>query len=58
MLNDITTIANEARAIEQPEKVANDYIELRNCEYKYLEVLTNYVPLLLEKEKFFRSAFM
>ena len=39
------------------EEVAKDYIELRRCEYKYLEVLTNYVPLLLEKEKFFRSTF-
>ncbi len=57
MMNDITTIANEARAIEKPEEVAKDYIELRRCEYKYLEVLTNYVPLLLEKEKFFRSTF-
>lgn len=57
MMNDITTIANEARAIEKPEEVAKDYIELRRCEYEYLEVLTNYVPLLLEKEEFFRSAF-
>ena len=57
MMNDITAIANEARAIEMPEKVAKDYIELRRCEYEYLEVLTNYVPLLLEKEDFFQSAF-
>ena len=57
MMNDITAIANEARAIEMPEKVAKDYIELRRCEYEFLEVLTNYVPLLLEKEDFFQSAF-
>ena len=48
---------NEARAIKKPEEVANDYIELRRREYEYLEVLTNYVSLLLEKEEFFRSAF-
>lgn len=57
MTNKITKIANAARAIEKPEEVAKDYIELRRCEYEYLEVLTNYVPLLLEKEEFFRSAF-
>lgn len=57
MMNDITTIANEARAIEKPGEVAKDYIDLRRCEYAYLEVLTNYVPLLLEREEFFQSAF-
>lgn len=57
MMNEITKIASEARAIKNHVGVAKDYIELKRCEYEYLEVLTNYVPLLLEREEFFQSAF-
>lgn len=57
MIGDITSIANEARALEEPENTAKYYIELKKYEYDYLEVLRSYVPLLLEKEEFFQSAF-
>lgn len=57
MIGDITSIANEARALEEPENAAKYYIELKKYEYDYLEVLRSYVPLLLKKEKFFQSVF-
>lgn len=57
MTDDITSIANEARAIKYQENDAKYYIELKKYEYDYLEVLESYVPRLLEKEEFFQSAF-
>ena len=57
MTGEIEHIANEARELEYPENTAKYYIELKKCEYKYLEILKSYVPLLLEKEEFFQSAF-
>jgi hypothetical protein len=36
---------------------ARNYIELKQYEYKYFEILKSYVPILLDKEEFFTSAF-
>ena len=57
MINDIKTIANEARGVEGRKNSAKYYIDLKKYEYKYLEVLKSYVPRLLKKEEFFQSAF-
>ncbi len=58
MMNRISTIASEARAVGyKGENAAQAYIALKQYQYKYFEVLKTYVPLLLEKEDFFRSAF-
>ena len=52
MINEIQTIANEARSI-----TTQRYISLKQFQYKYFEVLRTYLPLLLAKESFFQSAF-
>ena len=57
MINDIKTIANEARGVEGRKNSAKYYIDLKKYEYKYLEVLKSYGPRLLKKEEFFQSAF-
>lgn len=63
MMNDITSIAVEARALSNQYdnndggNKAKNYVFLKSLEYKYLEVLKSYVPKLLEKEEFFMSAF-
>lgn len=56
--NEITTIANEARMVGYSnDNSARNYIELKQYEYKYFEILKSYVPILLDKEEFFTSAF-
>ena len=58
MINDITSIAAEARAISNTDdNKAKNYAVMKNLEYKYLDVLKSYVPKLLEKEDFFTSVF-
>lgn len=58
MKNEITTLANEARAIgNHGETEYQRYLELKQCEYEYLEILKAYMPVLLSKEDFFKSAF-
>ena len=58
MMDSITTIANEARSVgNHGENSAACYIALKEYQYKYLDVLKSYVPLLLSKESFFKSAF-
>ena len=58
MINSITTIANEARAVgNHGENSAKCYILLKEYQYKYFDVLKSYVPLLLNKEEFFNSVF-
>ena len=58
MMNDINSIANEARAIvNSNDNTANKYIKLKQCQFKYFEVLKIYVPLLLSNEEFFNKAF-
>ena len=56
--NEISTIANEARLVgDNDDNSASSYIELKQYEYQYFEVLKNYVPILLEKEEFFSDTF-
>ncbi len=58
MQNKIKSIADEARAIgNRGESYAQCYAHLKKCEYDYLDVLTSFVPQLLQKESFFTSAF-
>ena len=58
MMNSITTIANEARSVgNHGENSAACYIALKEYQYKYFDALKSYVPLLLNKEDFFKSAF-
>ena len=58
MMNEITSIAADARAVGNNEKNnAQNYALMKNYEYKYLDVLISYVPKLLEKESFFSSVF-
>lgn len=58
MNNEINAIANQARTVgDKGENPAQCYIKLKEYEYKYFDILKCYVPLLLQKEKFFKSAF-
>ena len=58
MMNDINSIANEARAIvNSNDNSANKYINLKQCQYMYFDRLAYYVPQLLAKEEFFSKAF-
>ena len=58
MMNDINSMANEARSIgSRGEKTAQIYLKQKSFAYKLLEILRNNLPLLLQKEKFFKSAF-
>ncbi len=58
MMNEIKTIASEARAVgNRGENYVQCYVAMKEYEYKYFEILKSYVPLLLEKESFFTSAF-
>lgn len=58
MMGDLNSIAYEARSLGNlNEKPAQTYMKMKECEYKYYQTLKLYVPLLLNKENFFRSAF-
>ena len=56
MMNDINSVANEARSIND-ENPADRYLKMKKYEYRYLEVLKSYIPQLLNNEKFFTSVF-
>ena len=59
MMDEIKSIASEARTLEK-DNIDNSvqcYVKMKSYHYKYLEVLKSYVPLLLSKEDFFKSAF-
>ncbi len=58
MKGKLSDIAIEARASAQVGKPSvKEYVALQKLKYEYLEVLKAYIPLLLEEEHFFRSAF-
>ena len=58
MMNDIKSIASEARAVENHNvNEAQRYAEMKQYQYKYFDVLKSYIPQLLSKEEFFTSAF-
>ena len=59
MTNRIKEIADEARGIETNGTLsqAQCYQKLKKQQYLYFETLKNYVPLLLNEEEYFKSAF-
>ena len=58
MDNALKLIRNEARSVSfHNNNDAQKYIELKKLQYKYIDVLKRYIPKLLSKEQFFRSAF-
>lgn len=58
LMGDIYTIAYEARSLQNSNaSSAQYYISLKDCEYRLLDTLNTYIPMLLEKEEFFKSAF-
>ena len=58
MMNDINVVANKARTISNSgEDAAEIYIQTRQCQYEYFEVLKIYVPKLLANEDFFNKTF-
>lgn len=56
MMNELGTVADEARNICS-DKEWRVYSETKRYQYEYLAVLSEYVPKLLAKEDFFKSAF-
>lgn len=56
MLNELDVIADEARRVSG-DKEWKVYSELKQYQYKYVETLAEYVPKLLENEKFFKYTF-
>ena len=56
MMNELDSVADAARNVSG-NKEWQVYSELKQRQYEYLQVLTQYVPKLLSNEKFFTSAF-
>lgn len=58
MISQIDAIATDARkVVTNDENPAKCYLETKKLEYEYFEVLKTYVPMMLEKQEFFKSAF-
>lgn len=58
MIGQINAIATDARKVEtNKENPAKRYLTTKEFEYQYFEVLKTYVPKMLEKQEFFKSAF-
>lgn len=56
MMSELDSVADAARNVSG-NKDWQVYSELKQRQYEYLQVLTQYVPKLLSNEKFFTSAF-
>ena len=56
MMNELDSVADEARNVSG-NKDWQVYSNLKQYQYKYLQVLSEYVPKLLAKETFFNSVF-
>ena len=58
MMDQLNAIAIEARDNDYYNaRYANKYIEAKQIQYRYFQVLRAYMPLLLENEGFFTSEF-
>ena len=58
MISQIDAIATDARkVVTNNENPAKCYLKTKELEYEYFEVLKTYVPMMLEKQEFFKSAF-
>ncbi len=56
MMNEIEVIANDARSIDE-DLSAQSFLKKKECEYQLFQCLRTYVPTLLKKEGYFKSAF-
>lgn len=56
MINELDGIAKEARG-KVGSKDQRFYIELKQCQYRFMEKLIEYVPKLLAEESFFKATF-
>lgn len=56
MMRELQTIADEARNVSGSREY-EIYSQLKEKQYDYMNALSKYVPQLLSKEKFFKSAF-
>ncbi len=54
MMNEIDSIDNEVRKLESN---TDNYQKIKECQYQYFNILKTYLPTLLKKESFFKSAF-
>ena len=58
MISQIDAIATDARkVVTNNENPAKCYLETKELECEYFEVLKTYVPMMLEKQEFFKQAF-
>lgn len=58
MMNEISEVAIEAGTVgDKGETEAQQYIKLKEYEYRYFNILKKYVPELLKNEDFFSSKF-
>ena len=58
MMSRILSIESEVRNVDDGKRnAAQIYIAMKQYQYEYFDVLKTYVPLLLAKEDFFKSAF-
>lgn len=58
MMSRILSIESEVRNVDDGKRnAAQIYIAMKQYQYEYFDVLKTYVPLLLAKENFFKSAF-
>lgn len=56
LMNELGTVADEARNVSG-NKDWQVYSALKQCQFKYVQVFSEYVPKLLAKEAFFNSVF-
>ena len=58
MMGDIYTIAHSSRAVIVNNSIAaRKYEDMKMYQYKFVKTLINYIPILLSREEFFKSAF-
>ena len=59
MMDSISAIEDEARnlGVDNYRNITKYYVDLKQVQYRYFDVLKSYVPLLLMEEHFFKSAF-
>lgn len=56
MKRELQVIADKARSVGGT-KDWKKYLDIKECQYDYLETLSEYVPKMLKKETFFKSVF-
>lgn len=58
MMSKLKEVSSTARNVGNTgANQGQQYIQLNKCKYQYFEALKEYVPKLLKKESFFKSAF-